>query len=158
MEIAEVQASLADISNKLSSQNNREHAVTREIGNGIPVDAELENSDRSTSLHLPAALSSSHSSVPSGMGLSNHRVPVDSLPPVKVVPQHIRKAIHSHKHENLAMLLIPGIETEGETRVIDHDGNQIVVKANDPECREICPSMNFGWHFPDFRMLFVRRS
>ncbi|KAK6166109.1 hypothetical protein SNE40_022875 [Patella caerulea] len=90
LEIAEVQASLADIQNKLSSQNNGEHAVTREIGNGIPVDAELENSNRSISMHLPAALNSSHSSVPSGMGLSNHRVPEDSLPPVNVVPQHIR--------------------------------------------------------------------
>ena len=60
------------------------------------------------------------------------RKPIDSLESVNLVPRLLRNQIKENKYVNLALLLIPGMETGGETKVIDSAGNQVVVKASDP--------------------------
>ena len=60
------------------------------------------------------------------------RKPIDSLESVNLVPRLVRNKIKENKYVNLALLLIPGMETGGETKVIDSAGNHVVVKASDP--------------------------
>ena len=60
------------------------------------------------------------------------RKPIDSLESVNLVPRLLRNQIKENKYVNLALLLIPGMETGGETKVIDSAGNHVVVKASDP--------------------------
>lgn len=57
---------------------------------------------------------------------------MDDLPEVNIVPQNLRNAIHAHTHVNLALLLIPGMDNDSDTKIIDHAGNQVIVRSNDP--------------------------
>ena len=58
-------------------------------------------------------------------------IPIDSLPPINVITSQLKKSIQERKHVNLALLLIPGMSNDKETRIIDSGGNQIVVKSTD---------------------------
>ena len=69
--------------------------------------------------------------MPAGLASGTVRVPVDTLPPVNIGSQNIRKLIHSHKYVNPALLLIPSVDSDSQTKIIDQDGNQIIVCAND---------------------------
>ena len=59
------------------------------------------------------------------------RTRMDDLPPVNIIPHSLRAAIQSHRYVNLSQLLIPGMDVDNETRIIDDNGTQIVVKASD---------------------------
>ena len=59
--------------------------------------------------------------------------PMDEMPDTTTVSETNRKLILSHKHVNLASLLILSVENMcDQTRIIDTHGNQVVVKSNDP--------------------------
>ena len=107
-DMTQIQASLAEISRKISYQH--------------PV---VPNSGISTL----STGTTTESTAPSMSGTI--RVPVDTLPPVNIVSQNLRKLIHSHKYVNLALLLIPSVDCDSQTNIIDQDGNQIIVRAND---------------------------
>ena len=109
-DLSQIQASLAEISRKISDQR--------------PQNAISESN---------ASTTSSGGTIESAAPLASGtvRVPVDTLPPVNIVSQNIRKLIHNHKYVNLALLLIPSVDSDSQTKIIDQDGNQIIVRAND---------------------------
>jgi hypothetical protein len=77
------------------------------------------------------------------------RVSMDSLPPVDIVPEQIRKDIHTGKYVNLALLLLPGIDHSMETKIIDTNGEQVIVKASDPR-------LNKALTYPEFRRAYTK--
>ncbi|KAL3859155.1 hypothetical protein ACJMK2_009387 [Sinanodonta woodiana] len=62
----------------------------------------------------------------------SYAVPVDKLPPVEIRSSNTRKDIITGKHVNLALLLIPGMDSSSETKTIEQGGSQIVFKGSDP--------------------------
>jgi hypothetical protein len=76
------------------------------------------------------------------------RVPVDSLPKVHVVAPKIRTDIHNNKYVNLALLLIPGMDSQSQTQITDRDGTQVVVRAADARLHR-----NLSIH--EFRLAFT---
>ena len=104
--MTQIQASLAEVSRKISDQH--------------PSDV-VPDSDISTL----STGTTTESTAPSLSGT------IDTLPPVNIVSQNVRKLIHSHKYVNLPLLLIPSVDCDSQTKIIDQDGNQIIVRAND---------------------------
>jgi hypothetical protein len=79
------------------------------------------------------------------------RVTMDTLPDVHLVPNKVRTDIHAHKHVNLAMLLIPGLDLDSHTKIIDTHGTQIVVQANDTRLQRELPIEQFRSAFARFK-------
>ena len=106
LEIGTLQATVAELSRKINQ------STTPDAGQSFP--------NYSLPLHLP----------PIAMPL---RKTMDELPDTTAVSEANRKLILAKKHVNLASLLIPGIENTGDqTRIIDNQGNHVVIKSNDP--------------------------
>ena len=61
---------------------------------------------------------------------TTRRRPVDELAPVNIVPAKVKRDILAHKHVNLALLLIPGMECVNETQMYDQNGQHVIVRAN----------------------------
>ena len=89
--MSQIQASLAEISRKISDQH---HSTV------VP-DSVISTLSTGTTTE-PLA--------PSWSGTI--RVPVDTLPPVNIVSQNVRKIIHSHKYVNLPLLLIRSVDCD----------------------------------------------
>jgi hypothetical protein len=110
-EIRQMQANLAQISHRLDTSfaGDRNGPIT----SGIPF-----------------SIGRSDSTGESRSGRTERR-PVDDLPPVIIVPQKIRNDILSNRYVNLAVLLIPGMESSHETQIFDKHGEQVVIRAGD---------------------------
>ena len=103
-EITQIQTSLAEISRKLGQQS----ATVNSTSN--PTYTVSATAEQASSVAAPSLT-----------------VPIDSLPSVNIVSQNIRKQIHEHKYVHLALLLIPTMDSDSQTKIIDLDGNWIVV-------------------------------
>jgi hypothetical protein len=66
----------------------------------------------------------------------NTRIDINSLPPVDIVTEKTRKDIIAGKYVNLALLIIPVVDNTNETKIIDSNGEQIVIKATDPRLQK----------------------
>lgn len=110
-EIRQMQANLAQISRRLDTSFARDQ--NGPTTNRFPL-----------SIGRTDGFGESHSGY-------NERRPVDELPPVIIVPQKIRNDILSNRYVNLAVLLIPGMESSHETQIFDRHGEQVVIRAGD---------------------------
>lgn len=105
-EIGSLQATVAELSRKVNTNSSSE------AGQSFP--------NHSLSLDLPSI----------AMPV---RKTMDELPDTTAVSEANRKLILAKKHVNLASLLIPGVENTGDqTRIIDNQGNHVIIKSNDP--------------------------
>lgn len=85
-------------------------------------------------------------------------IPIDTLPPINIVTPQLRKTILEKKHINLALLLLPWASNEKETRIIDTDGNQIVVKANDARLTRNLNIVEFRQAFSLYRNIMCEKE
>ena len=95
-EMTQMQASLAEISRKLGQQSATVNSTSNPTVSATEVQA---------------------SSVAAPSLTGTVRVPIDSLPSVNIVSQNIRKQIHEHKYVNLALLLIPSMDSDSQTKL-----------------------------------------
>ena len=132
-DVSQIQASLAEINRKLSNQRSQ-----------------------------PAVMDTSATGISAGtttpLTTGTVRVPIDTLPPVNIVSQNIRKLIHSHKYVNLALLLIPTVDTDSQTKIIDQEGNQIIVRANDARLQRNLSIHEFRTAFSRFKNVICEKE
>ena len=114
--MTQMQASLAEISRKISDNNTTGSTATA--------------TSACTTTMPPTTVAA-----PSLSGTV--RVPIDSLPSVNIVTGNLRKLIHDHKHVNLAMLLIPSMDSDNQTKIIDQEGNQSLCALTTPDCNAL---------------------
>ena len=129
-EMTQMQASLAEISRKISDNNTTGSTATA-------------TSACTTTMPPTTVVAQSLSGAV--------RVPIDSLPSVNIVSGNLRKLIHDHKHVNLAMLLIPSMDSDNQTKIIDQEGNQIIVRANDARLQRALTIHEFRTAFSRFK-------
>ena len=134
-DVSQIQASLGEISRKISDQRPQ-NAISES-------NASTTSSGGTTEWAAPLA---------SG----TVRVPVDTLPPVNCVSQNIRKLIH--KYVNLALLLIPSVDSDSQTKIIDQDVNQIIVRANDARLQKSLTIQEFRSAFSRFKNVFCEKE
>ena len=136
-DVSQIQASLAEISRKISDQRAK-NAISES-------NASTTSSGGTTESAAPLAP-------------GTVRVPVDTLPPVNIVRQNIRKLIHNHKYVNLALLLSPSVDSDSQTKIIDQDGNQIIVRANDARLQKSLTIHEFRSAFSRFKNVICEKE
>ena len=136
-EMTQMQASLAEISRKLGQQSATVNSTSNPTVSATEVQA---------------------SSVAAPSLTGTVRVPIDSLPSVNIVSQNIRKQIHEHKYVNLALLLIPSMDSDSQTKIIDQDGNQIVVRSNDARLQRHLTIHEFHIAFSRFKNVVCEKE
>ena len=85
-------------------------------------------------------------------------IPIDSLPQINVISSQLKKSIQERKHVNLALLLIPGMSNDTETRIIDSGGNQIVVKSTDSRLTRSLQIEEFRQAFSLYRNVICEKE
>ena len=120
----------------IAEVNNAEVRVTGSPGNSAgdsPINdvcrqlLELQSAVASINHRLNSTADSTpitdnqHLSTTSQQGTQG--IPIDTLPPINIISPQLKKTIEDRKHVNLALLLIPGMSNDKETRIIDSGGN-----------------------------------
>ena len=85
-------------------------------------------------------------------------IPIDTLPPINIISPQLKKIIEDRKHVNLALLLIPGMSNDKETRIIDSGGNQIVVKSSDARLTRSLQIEEFRQAFALYRNIVCEKE
>lgn len=85
-------------------------------------------------------------------------IPIDSLPPINIISPQLKKTIEDRKHVNLALLLIPGMSNDKETRIIDSGGNQILVKSSDARLTRSLQIEEFRQAFSLYRNVICEKE
>ena len=91
-------------------------------------------------------------------GTQTQGIPIDTLPPINIISPQLKKTIEERKRVNLALLLIPGMSNDKETRIIDSGGNNIVVKSTDARLTRSLNIEEFRQAFSLYRNIICEKE